>query len=77
MENPSTTADDLPAEESPSFDEAFMMLGKALVHHFADNIPAQLHAEEIQIWHINGNHVVAWQHAIQLLEQALDAKLSA
>ena len=62
--------------EVPTLDDAFHMLCQAMEARFADNMPAQMHAGEIMGWYDNGNVVAAWQHAVQLLEQVLDAKLS-
>ncbi len=65
------------APAPPTLDAAFMVLCQALALALAEDIPGQAHADEIQGWYANGgsNIVVAWQHAVMLLERVLGAKL--
>lgn len=59
--------------EPPTLDDAFTVLCQAMVARLDDNLPAQVHAQEVQAWFANGpaNHRAAWQHAVWLLEQVL------
>ena len=65
------------AQEPPTLGDAFRVLCEAMIPHLEDNVPAQLKCEEIQIWHANGNHAVAWTHAILLLEGILGVSIRA
>ena len=56
-------------------DEAFMLLCRGMIERLEDDVPAQLHVEEIQGWYSNGNVAVAWAHAILVLEQVLGVPL--
>ena len=60
-----------------TLDEAFSIVRQALAAHYnqAENIPAYLACMEKQMLKDNGNTVVAWQHLIVLLEQALGIPL--
>ena len=58
-----------------TLDSAFMMLCDALKTHLDDDLPAQLHCDEIQGWYANGNHGIAWAHAVQILERVVGAKM--
>ena len=72
---PAAVAVAFPVTVPPTLEDAFYLLCEALCPHLEDNLPAQVHAQEIQGWHANGNVTVAWQHAVQLLEQVLGQKL--
>ena len=61
--------------ETPTLAEAFTMLCQALSAQLEDDLPAQLHCDEIQGWHANGNEGVAWQHAVQMLERVVGVKM--
>lgn len=65
------------AMESPTLDTAFTVLCAALLAHEAlqENLPAYSHVEEILGWYANGNHGIAWQHAIQILEGVINTPL--
>lgn len=65
----------LPPSLQPSLHEAFMCLCAAMEPYLEESLPDLLHCQEIQGWKANGNDHVAWQHAIQLLEQVLGQKL--
>lgn len=59
----------------PTLDEAFVALCQAMSARLEENVPAQMHVEEIMGWHADGNHAVAWAHAILVLEQVLNVPL--
>lgn len=61
----------------PTMDEAFHTLCRAMAVRLDENEPARLHCDDIRGWYANGNHVVAWTHAVQLLEGVLGATLHA
>ena len=61
----------------PTLENVFYMLCQALVEACKDNLGMSLHAEEIQGWYMDGNHTVAWAHAVMLLEQTLGQRLTA
>lgn len=68
--------------EPPSMDEAFETLCLALHEKLQEDLPAQMHVEEIMAWYSNGlangpNAPVCWQHAVALLEQVLGVRMSA
>ncbi|HEY5867085.1 MAG TPA: hypothetical protein VI542_16305 [Candidatus Tectomicrobia bacterium] len=58
-----------------TLDGAFTLLCEALKARLEDDLPAQLHCDEIQGFYANGNHTIAWGHAILHLEQVLGAPL--
>ena len=60
---------------SPTLQDAFTTLCCALEPLLEESLPDQTHAQEIQGWYANGNHVISWAHAVQLLEQVLGQKL--
>jgi len=62
-------------DPKPTLDVAFVLLCQAMIVRLEDDLPAQLHAEEIMGWHANGNTGVAWAHAILLLEQVIGVRL--
>jgi len=62
-------------EPEPTLDAAFVLLCQAMIVRLEDDLPAQLHAEEIMGWHANGNTGVAWAHAVLLLEQVIGVRL--
>lgn len=57
-------------------EQAFMTLCRAMVEQLED-LPSQLHAEEIMGWYQNGgdNIPIAWQHCVLLLEQATGVRV--
>lgn len=61
---------------APSLDEAFHTLCRALYPLLADDMPAQMHSNDIRAIYADGNHFVAWRHAILLLEQVLGQKVT-
>ena len=63
------------APPTTTLDEAFMLLCRGMIEQLEDDVPAQLHVEEMQGWYTNGNVAVAWAHAILVLEQVLGVPL--
>ena len=61
--------------EPPTLHDAFYVLCTAMETHLEDNQPAYMLCREIQAWYMNGNHQVAYQRAIQLLEGILGVPL--
>ena len=59
----------------PTLHSAFYSVCQALESALSDDIELLEHAKNIQGWHDNGNVVIAWQHAVRLLEKALGAKM--
>ena len=68
-------AEAVPAAPTTTLDEAFMLLCRGMIEKLEDDVPAQLHVEEMQGWYTNGNVAVAWAHAILVLEQVLGVPL--
>ena len=65
-----------PREESaPTLDDAFHTLCRALYPLLEDDMPAQMHSNEIRAIYTDGNHGIAWTHAVMLLEQVLGARI--
>ena len=58
-----------------TLDNAFTMLCEALKERLDDDLPAQLHCDEIQGWYANGNEGVAWAARGQLLERVVGVKI--
>ena len=75
VEESSSIEAEMPAETEPTLDAAFVLLCQAMIARLEEDLPAQLHAEEIMGWHANGNVGVAWAHAILLLEQVIGVRL--
>jgi len=46
-----------------------------MIEQLEDDLPSQLHVEEILGWHANGNVGIAWAHAILILEQVIGVRL--
>lgn len=65
-----------PHDAAPTLDEAFHTLCMALYPLLEDDMPAQMHSNDIRAMYADGNHVVGWRHAIMLLEQALGQKVA-
>ena len=63
------------APVAPTLQEAFTALCCALEPLLEESLPDQTHCQEIQGWYANGNHVISWAHAVQLLEQVLGQHL--
>lgn len=59
----------------PTMAQAFTCVCQALEPLLEESLPDQMHCQEIQGWYANGNHVISWAHAVQLLEQVLGQKL--
>jgi hypothetical protein len=59
----------------PTLAEAFTCLCQAMDPYLEESLPDQTHCQEIQGWYANGNHLISWAHAVQLLEQVLGQKL--
>lgn len=60
----------------PTLEDAFRILCEAMMPHLEDNVPAYSHCLEIQRWHADGNHAIAFRHAIHLLEGILGVDLT-
>jgi len=63
------------ASVPPTLAHAFTCLCQALEPLLEESVPDQMHCQEIQGWYANGNHVISWAHAVQLLEQVLGQTL--
>lgn len=63
--------------DAPTLDLAFSTLCQALLGHptVQDNMASYSHLEDLLGWYANGNHGVAWQHAIQILEGVINTPL--
>ena len=59
----------------PTLHSAFYTFCQALETSLTDDAELLAHAVNIQGWHDNGNVVIAWQHAVKLLEHVLGAKM--
>jgi hypothetical protein len=61
----------------PTLHTAFYTFCQALEASLTNEEDAELlaHAGNIQGWHDNGNVVIAWQHAVKLLEHVLGAPM--
>ena len=59
----------------PTLHSAFYTFCQALENSLAEDAERLEHAVNIQGWHDNGNVVIAWQHAVKLLEHVLGAKM--
>lgn len=60
----------------PTLDEAFHTLCQALYPLLDEDLPRQMRSEEIRGWYQDGNHAIAWTHAMMLLESVLGVRLS-
>jgi hypothetical protein len=61
---------------APTLDEAFHTLCKALYPLLEDDIPSQMHSNDIRAMYEDGNRVIGWTHAVMLLEQVLGQKVT-
>ena|SRR3990167_3534094 len=61
----------------PTLGDAFRILCEAMAAHLEDDVPAQMHCDEIQSWYQNGpaNYRTCWTHAILMLEGIVGAPL--
>ena len=68
-----------PAQEAsaPTLDEAFHMLCRAMYPLLEEDMPAQMHSNDIRAMYADGNHLVSWRHAVLLLEKVLGQRISA
>lgn len=62
----------------PTILQAFVDLAHAMEHEYVqrEDLPAAARCQTIRIWADDGNHVVAWQHAVQLLEGIIGQPLT-
>jgi len=60
----------------PTLAQAFATLCQALMPLLDEDMVSQCHCADIQGWHADGTTVVAWQHAIRLLEGVLGQRLT-
>lgn len=65
------------APTPPTLGDAFRILCEAMAAHLDDDVPAQMHCDEMQSWYQNGpaNYPTAWRHAILMLEGIVGAPL--
>ena len=61
---------------APTLDEAFHTLCRAMYPLLDEDMPAQMHSNDIRAIYADGNRVVGWSHAILLLEQVLGQKVT-
>ena len=73
----------VPAPAAPSLSTAFTVLCQAIDGHLTENQTLSGHCDEIQAWHANAggdeqheNSIMAWRHAVQLLEGVLGHRLT-
>lgn len=79
VDDEQTLADTPPmaiAMAAPTLDEAFHTLCMAMAPLCGDDLVRQRHCAEIRGWLMNGNTLVAWQHAVMLLEGLLGSRLT-
>ncbi len=67
--------DGLEPMEPPTLGGAFFMLCEAMLPLLEDDLPEQLHVEQIMGFYANGNHAVAWTHAVLILEKVIGVPL--
>ena len=65
------------APTPPTLADAFRILCEAMAVQLEDDVPAQMHCDELQSWYQNGasNYAVCWRHAVLMLEGILGAPL--
>lgn len=72
------------ADTAPTLTDAFYLLCTAMAAQLVENVPDWQHAQEIQAWMQNAGEdangtlqkLMAWRHAVQLLERVLGHSLS-
>ena len=63
-------------EEPATLDAAFMLLCRAMMANLEEDVPSLMHVEEIMGWYVNGNHAIAWTHAVDTLGRVVGVSFS-